>query len=122
MNGKLVNAARAMKTLKQSAFVAVFICAVAAVSVFTPGRVMAQQRLKIIYSQFTMRNSATWFASEAGLFERQGATADLIYVDSTPRQCKALTAGQAPLAAMSGGLAVEPYLNGLDLVMLAGAI
>lgn len=97
MNGKLVNAARAMKTLKQSAFVAVFICAVAAVSVFTAGRVMAQERLKIIYSQFTMTNSATWFAREAGLLERYGPTADLIYADSTPA-VQALTAGQAPLA------------------------
>jgi len=43
----------------------------------------------------------------------------LIYVDSTPA-VQALTAGQAPLATMSGGLAVGPYLNGLDLVMLAG--
>ena len=83
MEAKLVNA-RAMKTLKRSAFVAVLACAVASVSVFTPGRVIAQERLKIIYSQFTMTNSATWFAREAGLFERHGLTADLIYVDSTP--------------------------------------
>ena len=79
----------------------------------------AQERLKIIYSQFTMTNSATWFAREAGLFERHGLTADLVYVDSTPA-VQALTAGAAPLATMSGGLAVGPYLNGLDLVMLAG--
>jgi NitT/TauT family transport system substrate-binding protein len=118
MEAKLVNA-RAMRTLKRSAFVAVLACAVASASVFTPGRVIAQERLKIIYSQFTMTNSATWFAREAGLFERHGLTADLIYVDSTPA-VQALTAGQAPLATMSGGLAVGPYLNGLDLVMLAG--
>ena len=79
----------------------------------------AQEQLKIIYSQFTMTNAATWFAREAGLFERHGLSADLIYVDSAPA-VQALTAGQAPLATMSGGLAVGPYLNGLDLVMLAG--
>ena len=45
--------------------------------------------------------------------------ADLVYVDSTPA-VQALTAGAAPVATMSGGLAVGPYLNGLDLVMLAG--
>jgi ABC-type nitrate/sulfonate/bicarbonate transport system substrate-binding protein len=80
---------------------------------------MGQERLKIIYSQFTMTNSVTWFAREAGLFERHGLAADLVYVDSTPA-VQALTAGQAPIATMSGGLAVGPYLNGLDLVMLAG--
>jgi ABC-type nitrate/sulfonate/bicarbonate transport system substrate-binding protein len=84
-----------------------------------PTQAGSQERLKIIYSQFTMTNSATWFAREAGLFERHGLSADLIYVDSTPA-VQALTAGAAPLATMSGGLAVGPYLNGLDLVMLAG--
>jgi len=79
----------------------------------------AQERLKVIYSQFTMTNSATWFAKEAGLFERHGLNAELIYVDSAPA-VQALTAGAAPMATMSGGLAVGPYLNGLDLVMLAG--
>ena len=86
---------------------------------FFPVRASSQERLKVIYSQFTMTNSATWFAREAGLFERHGLMADLVYVDSTPA-VQALTAGAAPVATMSGGLAVGPYLNGLDLVMLAG--
>jgi NitT/TauT family transport system substrate-binding protein len=86
---------------------------------FITPKATAQERLKVIYSQFTMTNSATWFAKEAGLFERHGLSAELIYVDSAPA-VQALTAGAAPLATMSGGLAVGPYLNGLDLVMLAG--
>jgi ABC-type nitrate/sulfonate/bicarbonate transport system substrate-binding protein len=84
-----------------------------------PTRAISEEQIKLIYSQFTMSNSATWFAREAGLFERHGLAADLIYVDSAPA-VQALTAGTAPLATMSGGLAVGPYLNGLDLVMLAG--
>jgi ABC-type nitrate/sulfonate/bicarbonate transport system substrate-binding protein len=95
------------------------IAMLAVSSIAAPTHSAAQDRLKIIYSQFTMTNSVTWFAREAGLFERHGVSADLIYVDSTPA-VQALTAGQAPLATMSGGLAVGPYLNGLDLVMLAG--
>src|ERR1043165_9943 len=79
----------------------------------------SQERLKFIYSQFTMTNSATWFAREAGLFERHGLAADLVYVDSAPA-VQALTAGAAPMATMSGGLAVGPHLHGLDLVLLAG--
>ena len=90
-----------------------------AVFLLLPQRAPGQEQLKLIYSQFTMTNSATWFAREAGLFERHGLNADLIYVDSAPA-VQALTAGAAPLATMSGGLAVGPYLNGLDLVMLAG--
>jgi ABC-type nitrate/sulfonate/bicarbonate transport system substrate-binding protein len=119
METKLPDAALTVEILKRRARVVVVACALAAVSVFTPARASGQERLNIIYSQFTMTNSATWFAREAGLFERHGLAADLVYVDSTPA-VQALTAGAAPLATMSGGLAVGPYLNGLDLVMLAG--
>ena len=80
---------------------------VALAAIFAPDRASSQERLKVIYSQFTMTNSATWFAREAGLFERHGLMADLVYVDSTPA-VQALTAGAAPVATMSGGLAVGP--------------
>ena len=110
---------RAIKILPVRAHVLIAVGALAVMSTLVPMQATAQERLKIIYSQFTMTNSATWFAREAGLFERHGLTADLVYVDSTPA-VQALTAGAAPLATMSGGLAVGPYLNGLDLVMLAG--
>ena len=55
-----------------------------AVLLLIPQRAPGQEPLKLIYSQFTMTNSATWFAREAGLFERHGLNADLIYVDSAP--------------------------------------
>lgn len=108
-----------MEILNRRARVLAVTCALVTVSAFAPARATGQERLKVIYSQFTMTNSASWFAREAGLFERHGLMADLVYVDSTPA-VQALTAGQAPVATMSGGLAVGPYLNGLDLVMLAG--
>jgi ABC-type nitrate/sulfonate/bicarbonate transport system substrate-binding protein len=119
MKIKLMNGAPALDVRSGCANLIIVACALAVVSVLVPRRALGQERLKVIYSQFTMTNSATWFAREAGLFERHGLSADLIYVDSTPA-VQALTAGAAPLATMSGGLAVGPYLNGLDLVMLAG--
>jgi ABC-type nitrate/sulfonate/bicarbonate transport system substrate-binding protein len=120
METRLIITAFAINVLQRRAQVMVVIaCALIAASVIAPVTAIGQERLKIIYSQFTMTNSVTWFAREAGLFERHGLAADLVYVDSTPA-VQALTAGQAPIATMSGGLAVGPYLNGLDLVMLAG--
>ncbi len=105
--------------MKLRASFVVAACTLVAVWIFAPAPATSQERLKVIYSQFTMTNSVVWFAQEAGLFDRQGVNADLVYVDSTPA-VQALAAGQAPIATMSGGLAVGPYLNGLDLVMLAG--
>ncbi len=107
------------KTMKASAKFVVTACALLAIWTFASGLAASEERLKVIYSQFTMTNSVVWFAKEAGLFEREGINADLVYVDSTPA-VQALAAGQAPVASMSGGLAVGPYLNGLHLVMLAG--
>jgi len=119
MKSRLTTAVFAFAIFKDSSPIIIAIAALAAISAFVAPNAAAQERLKIIYSQFTMTNSATWFAREAGLFERHGLNAELIYVDSAPA-VQALTAGAAPLATMSGGLAVGPYLNGLDLVMLAG--
>src|SRR3970040_1776645 len=118
METRFIIAALAM-SLRQRRARAVIVACTVVVSFLAPTRAVGQERLKIIYSQFTMTNSVTWFAREAGLFERHGLAADLVYVDSTPA-VQALTAGQAPIATMSGGLAVGPYLNGLDLVMVAG--
>lgn len=108
-----------LEAMKRNARMITVAIVLAAISALAPAAARGQERLKIIYSQFTMTNSVTWFAREAGLFERHGLMVDLVYVDSTP-SVQALTAGQAPLATMSGGLALGPYLNGLDLVMLAG--
>ncbi len=104
---------------KNSLRAKVCFLSLAAMLVFFAREASSQERLKLIYSQFTMTNSASWFAREAGIFERHGLAADLVYVDSAPA-VQALTAGAAPVATMSGGLAVGPYLNGLDLVMIAG--
>jgi NitT/TauT family transport system substrate-binding protein len=112
-----LDAARIVKATKSSRVI-VSAFALLIIAAHVPSPVAGEERLKVIYSQFTMTNSVTWFAREAGLFERHGLMADLVYVDSTP-SVQALTAGQAPIATMSGGLAVGPYLNGLDLVMVA---
>ncbi len=108
-----------VEAIKRNARIIVMACVLAAISALSPAVARGQERLKVIYSQLTVTNSVTWFAREAGLFERHGLMVDLVYVDSTP-SVQALTAGHAPFATMSGGLAVGPYLNGLDLVMLAG--
>src|SRR3970040_226620 len=93
METRFIIAALAMSLLQRRARVMVIAFALIAASVIAPAGAMGQARLKIIYSQFTMTNSVTWFAREAGLFERHGLAADLVYVDSTPA-VQALTAGQ----------------------------
>lgn len=91
----------AQKILSRVARIAAVFSIVAVWSAFAPTLSHSQESIKIIYSQFTMTNSATWFAREAGLFERHGLAADLIYVDSAPA-VQALTAGAAPLATNVG--------------------
>lgn len=116
MEKKLTYKPFPIEALKQSMRVVVAACALVAVWGWAPAR--GQERLRVVYSQFVMTNSVGWFAREAGLFDRHGVGVDLVYVDSTPA-VHALTAGQVQMGIMSGGLAVGPYLNGLDMVMLA---
>src|SRR3970040_539032 len=92
METRFIIAALAM-SLRQRRARAVIVACTVVVSFLAPTRAVGQERLKIIYSQFTMTNSVTWFAREAGLFERHGLAADLVYVDSTPAG-QALPAGQ----------------------------
>src|SRR3989442_15559741 len=115
MKIKLLITVLIAKIFNRCARVMLVGCALMAFSTLAPAQATGQERLKIIYSQFTMTNSATWFAREAGLFERQGLTADLVYVDSTPA-VQALTAGAAPISTMSGGFAVGADLNGFGFV------
>ncbi|MGH7871821.1 MAG: hypothetical protein ACREQO_06325, partial [Candidatus Binatia bacterium] len=71
---------RAIKILPLGARTIIAMSALAAISALAPAQATAEDRLKVIYSQFTMTNSVTWFAREAGLFERHGLAADLVYV------------------------------------------
>ena len=77
------------------------------VLLLVPQQAPGQEPLKLIYSQFTMTNSATWFAREAGLFERHGLNADLIYVDSAPA-VQALNGGPAKAWWTARSAAAEP--------------
>ncbi len=52
---------------KRKARVITLACVLAAIWALVPTAAKGQERLKIIYSQFTMTNSVTWFAREAGL-------------------------------------------------------
>ncbi|MBF8254594.1 MAG: hypothetical protein HW373_1289 [Deltaproteobacteria bacterium] len=63
METRLIITAFAINVLQRRAQVMVVIaCALIAASVIAPVTAIGQERLKIIYSQFTMTNSVTWFA------------------------------------------------------------
>src|SRR5215467_973358 len=89
MESKLLKTARLIDFFKWRRRVITVACALMAVTAFAPAVTLGQERLKVIYSQFTMTNSATWFAREAGLFERHGLTADLILCGLHPRRTSA---------------------------------
>ena len=84
MKSRFQTAVFAVAMVKRFRPIIVATAALAAILAVVTSNAAAQERLKIIYSQFTMTNSATWFAREAGLFERHGLNAELIYVDSAP--------------------------------------
>ena len=55
------------------------------------------------------------------IFERNGLDVEFLLAGST-LVAQAFLAGEIPLALMTGGLAAAPYLQGSDIVMLAGVV
>jgi len=58
---------------------------------------------------------------ELKIFERNGLDAEFLLASST-LVAQAFLAGEIPIALMTGGLAAAPFLQGSDIVMLAGVI
>ena len=72
MTGNPIKTTLALRTLKRLARINFVTFALIAIWACAPDPAIGQERLKIIYSQFTMSNSVTWFAREAGLFSATG--------------------------------------------------
>jgi NitT/TauT family transport system substrate-binding protein len=73
----------------------------------------APQPVKIAYASITQFLAGIWGAKETGAFEKQGLTADLVYISS---------GGIATAALLGGGLDMAlPASNAVVLATLAGA-
>jgi ABC-type nitrate/sulfonate/bicarbonate transport system substrate-binding protein len=63
-----------------------------------------------------------WITKDAGLFQKNGLDANLIFIPGGPTAAAAMIAGEVQAVAMAGPAVVSSNLAGTDLVMIGGIV
>jgi NitT/TauT family transport system substrate-binding protein len=79
------------------------------------------KKIPVAYSAVSATQSAFYLTKEAGLFEKNGLSVDMVYVASGTRVAQALIAGEFPVA-LAGGAIVNANLAGGDVVVVGGVV
>jgi NitT/TauT family transport system substrate-binding protein len=72
------------------------------------------------YSALVASQSPLWIAQDAGLFDRYGLDATLVYISSAQQTVAAMLSGEVDLSLNGGTGVVEPNLNGADIAIFTG--
>jgi ABC-type nitrate/sulfonate/bicarbonate transport system substrate-binding protein len=79
------------------------------------------KRIPVAFSAVSAAQAALYVTKEAGLFEKHGLTADLVYVSSGTKVAQAVIAREFPVA-LAGGTIVNANLAGGDIVVVGGVV
>lgn len=79
------------------------------------------KRINVAYSAISATQLGLYITKEAGLFEKNGLSADIIYVGSGTKVAQAVLAGQFPVALV-GGVAVSANVAGGDIAFIGGVV
>ncbi|MBI2359246.1 MAG: ABC transporter substrate-binding protein [Deltaproteobacteria bacterium] len=80
------------------------------------------QKLKFAYVSPSGALAVPWIAKEAGLFEKNGVEAELIFIRGASTMIQTLVSGDIDVAHVAANPAVEANLGGADVVVLATAL
>jgi NitT/TauT family transport system substrate-binding protein len=79
-------------------------------------------RIEVGYSAISGDALPAWVAKEAGIFERNGLDARLIFFTGGTTAVMALVSADTPIAQMAGAAVVNSVLAGSDPVIVAGGV
>lgn len=79
----------------------------------------APVRLASGYSAVSGPHAVLWMAREAGLFEKNGLSAEIAYIRSGTTMAQALLAGELAIAQTGGPAALQAAVGGADFVLVA---
>jgi len=79
---------------------------------------------KIIFgwSAISGAQAVPWITKEAGLFEKHGLDATLLYLDGGSKAIQTLLSGEVPVVLGAGNSAVAARVRGGDVVLIAGIV
>ena len=78
------------------------------------------ERLHMGYSIYSGMTAPVWATKEAGLFEKNGLSVQLVYLRGGTEAAQALVTGDIPFAMMGGSAVIASNLAGSGSVILAG--
>jgi ABC-type nitrate/sulfonate/bicarbonate transport system substrate-binding protein len=96
------------------------ICALLALSFGARIANAEMEKLHLGYSIYAGVTAPLWVAKEAGWFEKNGLSVDLIYFKGGTEAAQALIAGDVPIAMLGGSAVISSNLAGSGNVILAG--
>jgi NitT/TauT family transport system substrate-binding protein len=82
----------------------------------------AAEKLIFGWSAIAGAQAVPWITKEAGLFEKHGLDATLIYLDGGSRAIQVLISGDVPIAQGGGNSPVAAKLRGGDVTIIAGIV
>jgi NitT/TauT family transport system substrate-binding protein len=110
---------RRMKACRTAVFL---LAAGAAVLLGCATAESAADKLVFGWSAVSGAQAVPWIAKEAGLYEKHGLDATLIYLDGGSKAIQTLLAGDTPVVLGAGNSAVAARVRGGDVVLIGGIV
>lgn len=82
----------------------------------------ALEKLTLGWSAIAGSQAPFWITKEAGLFEKNGLDATMIYLDGGSRATQAMMSGDVPIAQVGGNAPIVAKLRGADVTLIAGLL
>jgi ABC-type nitrate/sulfonate/bicarbonate transport system substrate-binding protein len=86
------------------------------------GQAASLEKLKFPYSPIAASSLPWWIAKEAGLFEKHGIDADILFAGASSVMVQAMLSGEANLAGMGGPAVIANVLKGGDIIQVAAIV
>lgn len=107
----------------QSKFAKPFLCLlVILISCARAASGLAAEKLVFGWSAIAGSQAVPWIIKDAGLFEKHGLDATLIYLDGGSRAIQVLVSGEVPIVQGGGNAPVAARLRGGDVKIISGLV
>ena len=80
--------------------------------------VIHAQKLRVAYTAFAGTFTIFWLGHDAGLYKKQGAEMELLFIGSSTTAVQALLGGDVDIVYSAAGAVIDANLSGADLVMV----
>ena len=80
------------------------------------------EKVAIGWSAIAGSQAPFWITKEAGLFEKNGLDASMIYLDGGSRATQAMMSGDLPIAQVGGNAPIAARLRGADITLIGGLL